>query len=1082
MKRGVFVLFILSILLAGSFVSAENYFGDGSLGSISIDTFPGEGVEWSASHISCISGETCDVDSTIGLLNNVIDGDMVVLNFKNLIVKSKLTPKNRNKGMIILVQDSLVIESSGEISMTARGAYANPSDAGVSDEGLLFTFETKDGVSSGNSNLNGAGASAIALANNFPTLSNNGVKITIPKMGGIGAEKKYRAGDGSDPQSGAAGQDGNWGASLIDIENNIYGFGGGGSGGLCPKDYTTWGGAGSQGTCFSGGSAGAGGMSGNCGSAPGTAGTDFGGPGGHGNYCKSSYGGGGAGNPGGKKGAETGTGGGLYIITNSITNNGKISSEGNIGGSNDCGGGGSGAGVVLLAYTELIEEGSISVLGGSGGIYSRADGGPGGDGAFVNILLSAAPIIMPSRNCSSPDQILFKLYQENNSHTELYNETNYGIEVCSNVSITDRTCTDSNIIFWLADSTNSHASLTKSDVYNVPVCTGELHCRAADSCTAEEDLIASFYQATNSHVSAGNDPNYPIKICCSSGSVEFRELFWANAAGDKISNINENTNVKLTALGNFSAGQTISYKILEKDTLFDDVIVDSTSHIISQIESDSNKIEISWTAEWINDAPFKLGNDDPEYYFELTSSSGSNESGLLTVFQGESEDPTITKIKTPSSGEIYEIDEEMTASFEIESGIYGIGSSSWAVGDGATINGQVRNIITLYDDGASNNVSISFSTAGQKLIELTTYDERGQPSYDKTSILVIKDGFNAFSHIKTPKHNSIVTASENGAIELSAEESYVVKKEGATVSCIAGKCPSSTHSGISVSGTPQTLDTDKLTFDWSFSEPTEGILSISGADSGDSFSKIVDARYGQWVGLDLTYKDTDVEEKSSTSNDFGVRYGEYTCNLLTENWLKLGIDLGCSNDAVDGACCRDGRSCVDGACVASSQTLCSDYETEDECENFDDDVAERSIESKDSRITCGGIAGTPAAESASCTYYYGCDCVWDGATCGSSYDISAASCDGHPSELGKCLYAESAGDDTCEDGFLTYSWTAEWTGSNVNILSNETIAECKDGHNNIICPAQLKLPVFTGITIIASLLCIGLIYFFVKKE
>lgn len=184
------------------------------------------------------------------------------------------------------------------------------------------------------------------------------------------------------------------------------GSGGGGGGGTCwsssygPAD--AGGGAGAQGTCFSGGPGGGGSRAAS--HELGDAGPNggFGGPT-PGDYAAGGVGGSGAGNisptsrePYGLTGAsrpgENGTGGTLIVaVAGSISGSGSLTSAGGKGGNSTgdaSAGGGSGGGIVLQ-MTDSITKAATSVSGGARGTSGyRGSGGIGGAGTARTVPLS----------------------------------------------------------------------------------------------------------------------------------------------------------------------------------------------------------------------------------------------------------------------------------------------------------------------------------------------------------------------------------------------------------------------------------------------------------------------------------------------------------------------------------------------------------------------------------------------------------------------------------------------------------------------------------------------------------------------
>lgn len=317
---------------------------------------------------------------TVPNKNGLYDGDMVVMNYESLIINNgvTLTTDQPCRGLLIYVSGNCTI--NGTLSMKQRGAFANPTIAGGSDNnavdsnGLRFPFRTISGsssISASSSLLNGCGNSALAAINQHPSLSSNGTIVTINRTGGAGG------GTGSAGNNGSTGQSG----------------GGGGGQTLQGQSPQGLGGAGAAGTCFSGGSGGGGGGWDNGAGGPGAL---YGGQGGSGNGAGGCnfHAAGGSGNPIGggtcsSQAAESGTGGLIVLVVRGnlvVGSTGRITSEGSAGGyptATNLGnsrGGGSGGGNIVLAYSgTYTNSGTVtangtssnsSIFGGNGSVQT----------------------------------------------------------------------------------------------------------------------------------------------------------------------------------------------------------------------------------------------------------------------------------------------------------------------------------------------------------------------------------------------------------------------------------------------------------------------------------------------------------------------------------------------------------------------------------------------------------------------------------------------------------------------------------------------------------------------------------------
>lgn len=358
----------------------RNWFGDESDGDIRITDASGAeqsfdgGATWQP-----LTGWTRD-GSTV-LIPSVQDGDMVVLNCRNLTVDAgmTLTTANRCRGLLIYCTGAANI--NGIVSMTARGCHANPSDATVTSdtpvppsdgnavptEGIVIRrFATGSADTHESADLFfGCGQAAVNSEANRPPASGNSIVVKIPRVGGTGGLPVGSSGSNS-------------GGTLANAP------GGGGSGG---QTTTVNSGKGGNATCFSGGPGGGGSLDGAATPYHVSAGDNFGGAGGNGeDYGGSNFGGGGgSGNPGGLGTNSSchggnGTGGLLLIITRAVQGAGQLDAKGvnanprtQFYGSS---GGASGGGIVGLFYGGGDHSNlNISVAGGvvSGG----GNGGPG---------------------------------------------------------------------------------------------------------------------------------------------------------------------------------------------------------------------------------------------------------------------------------------------------------------------------------------------------------------------------------------------------------------------------------------------------------------------------------------------------------------------------------------------------------------------------------------------------------------------------------------------------------------------------------------------------------------------------------
>ncbi len=199
----------------------------------------------------------------------------------------------------------------------------------------------------------------------------------------------------------------------------------------------------------------------------------------------------------------------------------------------------------------------------------------------------------------------------------------------------------------------------------------------------------------------------------------------------------------------------------------------------------------------------------------------------------------------------------------------------------------------------------------------------------------------------------------------------------------------------------------------------------------------------------------------------------------------------CLNDIIEGSeVCDgtdlDGRTCLDFG-FPEEDTLtcksdCSGFRT-NQCEGYDcnnDDVLDVGKEACD---------GTQFSENKETLTEFKCidfdEFTGGDLLCDSDCEIDTSQCIAPilpDSEIGTCIYTQFT-DDNCDDGFLTFSWTAEWIwdiGCDDECQEEEDnqalAAQCEDGQETRECPAQIPLPFFNIYSFIVTLTIITLVY------
>jgi len=436
-------------------------------------------------------------------------------------------------------------------------------------------------------------------------------------------------------------------------------------------------------------------------------------------------------------------------------------------------------------------------------------------------------------NACEDNQRIMRLYQENNSHGAVWNDTHgYDIEICYDDSLFDfgtytedlstaHNCTaDNDNILWLADEYNSHASLTSDDTYKTPVCYGNLICdntfTTQEQCDAwEGKIILSLYSASNSHIAKGNNQYYPVKICCKIGT-KITGAYWADMrerqleAPDNIADLNDR--VKLMVAGEGMRNREINYTIEREKPAW---IIFKTWNEVASFSS-------------LGFSTWKATEEGLYRFTAEIAGIGTQQSEDLIVLDTEDNSLPVANITSPQIGDIYFTGDSVSfehASYDEDDEI---ASVLWDFGDGET--------------SESDSDTHIYSTTKQKQIKLIVTDERNAEDEDRTSILIIsqEDNDYVFAHIDEPEWGDNFFGS---TIYFSAESSYGVGVSGCpscTIDCLGGYCPSQTGSGTSVGNaplSPDDADYNALTFSWKFDGGSSGVHKKKGYP-GKNFTSV----------------------------------------------------------------------------------------------------------------------------------------------------------------------------------------------------------------------------------------------------
>ncbi|MCH7759649.1 hypothetical protein IID20_04820 [Patescibacteria group bacterium] len=176
------------------------------------------------------------------------------------------------------------------------------------------------------------------------------------------------------------------------------------------------------------------------------------------------------------------------------------------------------------------------------------------------------------------------------------------------------------------------------------------------TCDSDERVVASLLRTSNSHISSGNDPNFPIKICCKvSPGPEIGSVFWADTRNDPTNFTNLNDLVKLIVSGVEFENRQINFTIFKNRRWWFD----------KNVAESSTKGSIIWRAGKNDVDETLLGG---LYYFEVeiagsegikSTKDNTNENfRFLKVSNVQITIPPVANITGPEDKQIYFIGEK----------------------------------------------------------------------------------------------------------------------------------------------------------------------------------------------------------------------------------------------------------------------------------------------------------------------------------------------------------------------------------------------------------------------------------------
>jgi len=686
-------------------------------------------------------------------------------------------------------------------------------------------------------------------------------------------------------------------------------------------------------------------------------------------------------------------------------------------------------------------------------------------------------------------------------------------------------------------SDNIKLTTLSSSYYNNPnLIHDAIKPTTSDTCNSNEEIIASLQQFSNSQVSEGNDPNYPIKICCNANQ-NIISVHWGDPQNNIINSSNLNDLVNLVVNGDGLQNKIINY------TIYKNVILGADSIVAKISRSNST----SWRAGKNDNGNLENG----DFYFKAliegdpiiksTKDNPNPDFRFLKVTGPESNTPPTAEITSPENKQVYFLGETLNFtqnSFDTDDGF----NYTWDLGDGTILEGNSTSLINYNFTHSYNGLN----NLGQKNIILTVTDNRGLTARDQISILIINSTY-VLSFIDRPQFGQ----NYGRIVDYDATSSYAVSSTqidacAKTITCETGNCPAQTAgcppcyaaNGLSCPITiinaptsPSLANYDNMEFCWEFDNGLSGSFCSSGS-AGVSFPKV----YG-FIGRHTTSLTINVNPSSTLTTEFDVFYDKPTCIVVTDAnqnkfpglqpgksyWKESGTIPSESKsscyraDGIDtngdarNFCCRFGETCNDISgnfeCVVELKNKCKDFITETNCESNDGNrvIAVGELNSiLKTQFTDGcefnQIYGNKCIEFLTCQCDWNStisECqatsnhklseitlitplIWDFNNLPSNITtICVASSTSEPTK-GKCVFDFTyQGDCSAGDEFILRSWTTEYqtTAASANIPTY-----CSDGSDVVSCSNIIKLPIFSPTNIIITILFLIIIYYFISRK
>jgi hypothetical protein len=466
------------------------------------------------------------------------------------------------------------------------------------------------------------------------------------------------------------------------------------------------------------------------------------------------------------------------------------------------------------------------------------------------------------------------------------------------------------------------------------------------------------------------------------------------------------------------------------------------------------------------------------YYFKSSVASSEKESGMIAVSDIVNNAPPVVVISSPSAGAIYYTGSNISfshTSYDVDDMV---SSEIWKFGDSSS--------------GTGKNTYHSYVSSGQKTITLEVTDSRGAKSSQTREItLANPNGYTLFVGMDKPASQEAIK-SNNLVVDYSAASTYLINTVTSgspcttTVTCVQGKCPSTTQASPACSQTPSASvpvtggqkGYEQLSFNWTFKEGNVNLASESGIGKVSGSKGFAD--YGK-KNITLKVKFESQNLQTSITREFNL-FNQRQCSTSGATWYEIsngfitkasdtlsttacaGLDkeAGTNDD-----CCPIGFKCsVSGSvgCIVDQDAPigCSSYNTQQACNN---DSSQRARNEKLwSAYSCGtSVSGENII----------CACSWNLQTGSCQFSRNKRS-EGNPltGTTTTCSYTTST--DQCVNGYQNVQITA--------IGDSQADPLCVSSTQPLPCGRPVvALPFIGKFQIIAIVLVIALMYLLLNK-